>query len=164
MSIIKTLIYERGVSTLWDTFKRNYYHLSVIGKGVVRHMKNKRKLLSFILVLSMTAGLFSNSYVYAYSDTESRDVSSEETADEAAAAYPAFNPEPVTIDVTDSAIIYEIKVRKKFNEMEDGLKEAYDQIRDKKYEEGILDDSYMGVKSYGICFCKKSCIVGKYNK
>ena len=33
----------------------------------------------------------------------------------------------------DPAIIFEIKVRKKFNEMEDGLSEAYDQIRDKKY-------------------------------
>ena len=45
--------------------------------------------------------------------------------------------------------------------MEAGLKEAYDQIRDKKYEEGVLEDGYMGVKSYGICFCKKSCIVGR---
>ena len=60
----------------------------------------------------------------------------------------------------DPAIIFEVKVRKKFNEMEDGLNEAYDQIRTKKYEEGVLDDGYMGVKSYGICFCKKSCIVG----
>ena len=63
----------------------------------------------------------------------------------------------------DPAIIFEIKVRKKFNEMEDGLKEAYEQIRTKKYEEGVLDDGYIGVKSYGICFCKKSCIVGRYN-
>ncbi|MBQ9609379.1 MAG: AAA family ATPase, partial [Lachnospiraceae bacterium] len=62
----------------------------------------------------------------------------------------------------DPAIIFEIKKKKKFNEMEEGLKEAYDQIRDKKYEEGVLDDGYMGVKSYGICFCKKSCIVGEY--
>ena len=46
--------------------------------------------------------------------------------------------------------------------MEDGLKEAYDQIRDKKYVEGLLEDGYKGVKSYGICFCKKSCIVGAY--
>ena len=61
---------------------------------------------------------------------------------------------------TDPAIIFEIKKRKSFKEMEAGLKEAYDQIRDKKYEEGILEDGYMGVKSYGICFCKKSCIVG----
>lgn len=63
----------------------------------------------------------------------------------------------------DPAIIFEIKVRKKFNEMEDGLNEAFDQIKTKKYEEGVLDDGYMGVKSYGICFCKKSCIVGRYN-
>ena len=59
------------------------------------------------------------------------------------------------------AILFELKVRKKFNEMQDGLDEAYQQIKDKRYEEGILDDGYMGVRSYGICFCRKSCIVGK---
>ena len=64
----------------------------------------------------------------------------------------------------DPAIIFEIKKRKSFNEMEAGLREAYDQIRDKKYEEGVLEDGYMGVKSYGICFCKKSCIVGTYDR
>ena len=64
----------------------------------------------------------------------------------------------------DPAIIFELKVRKKFNEMEDGLNEAYSQIKTKKYEEGVLDDGYMGVKSYGICFCKKSCIVGRYEQ
>ncbi len=61
----------------------------------------------------------------------------------------------------DPAIIFEIKTRKKFNEMEDGLQEAYKQIEEKRYEDGILEDGYMGVKSYGICFCKKSCIVGR---
>ena len=64
----------------------------------------------------------------------------------------------------DPAIIFEIKVRKKFNEMEDGLNEAFDQIRTRKYEEGVLDDGYMSVKSYGICFCKKSCIVGRLRR
>ena len=61
----------------------------------------------------------------------------------------------------DKAIIFEVKARKKFNEMQDGLEEAYRQIREKKYEEGILDDGYIGSVSYGICFCKKSCIVGR---
>ena len=59
------------------------------------------------------------------------------------------------------AIIFEIKTRKKFNEMQDGLREAYKQIEEKRYEDGILEDGYMGVKSYGICFCKKSCVVGR---
>lgn len=59
------------------------------------------------------------------------------------------------------AIIFEVKVRKKFTEMEDGLQEAYKQIKTERYEEGILADGYPEVKSYGICFCKKECIVGK---
>ena len=32
------------------------------------------------------------------------------------------------------AIIFELKIRKKFNEMADGLKEAIKQIKDMKYE------------------------------
>ena len=61
----------------------------------------------------------------------------------------------------DPAIVFEIKVRKKYNEMDDGLAEAYKQIRDQRYEEGILEDGYNGVISYGVCFCKKDCIFGK---
>ena len=64
----------------------------------------------------------------------------------------------------DPAIIFEVKIRKKFNEMEDGLKEAYNQIETKRYEEGVLEDGYLGVRSYGICFCRKSCIVGKFTR
>ena len=59
----------------------------------------------------------------------------------------------------DPAYIFEFKVRKKFNEMEDGLKEALTQIENKKYAEGVLEDGYIGSISYGICFCKKTCIV-----
>lgn len=59
----------------------------------------------------------------------------------------------------DAAYIFELKVRKKFNEMDDGIKEAFDQILQKKYVEGILDDGYAGAVAFGICFCKKSCVV-----
>lgn len=62
----------------------------------------------------------------------------------------------------DPAYIFELKTRKKFDEMDDGIKEALAQIHDMKYEEGILADGYLGVVSYGICFCKKSCIVDKF--
>ena len=64
----------------------------------------------------------------------------------------------------DPAYLFELKIRKKFSEMDDGLKEAFDQITEKKYEEGILDDGYIGAVSFGICFCKKSCIVGLYHR
>ena len=61
---------------------------------------------------------------------------------------------------TDPAYIFEIKTRKKYNEMSAGLQQACDQIKDKKYEEGVLQDGYNGVVSFGICFCKKDCVVG----
>ncbi|MBR1624044.1 MAG: AAA family ATPase, partial [Pseudobutyrivibrio sp.] len=60
----------------------------------------------------------------------------------------------------DPAYIFELKARKKFNEMEDGLQDALEQIKTQKYEKGVLEDGYIGAVSYGICFCKKSCIVG----
>ena len=62
----------------------------------------------------------------------------------------------------DPAVIFEVKIRKKFNQMQDGLSEALRQIRDQRYEEGVLEDGYLGVKSYGICFCRKSCVIGRY--
>ena len=45
-----------------------------------------------------------------------------------------------------------------------GFTEAFGQIRDQRYEEGVLNDGFFSVKSYGICFCKKSCIIGKYDE
>ena len=47
--------------------------------------------------------------------------------------------------------------------MNAGLEEAFAQIRDKKYEEGILEDGYNGVVSFGGCFCKKSAVFGIMN-
>ena len=70
--------------------------------------------------------------------------------------YPEDPPEP--------AYLFEVKTRKKFSEMQAGLEEAFTRIRTKRYEDGILDEGYAGAVSYGICFCKKSCIVGLYHE
>ena len=56
---------------------------------------------------------------------------------------------------------FELKERKKFAEMRDGIEEALRQIREKGYVEGILNDGYVGCRAYGICFCRKTCIVEK---
>ncbi|MCR4908626.1 MAG: ATP-binding protein [Lachnospiraceae bacterium] len=64
----------------------------------------------------------------------------------------------------DPAYIFELKVRKKFNEMQDGIEEAFTQIRDRKYEEGVLEDGYIGAVSFAVCFCKKSCILELYSQ
>ena len=59
--------------------------------------------------------------------------------------------------------MFEIKVRKSFAEMRGGIEEAFEQIRNRRYEEGILDDGYNGVVSFGVCFCKKAAIFEKLN-
>lgn len=64
----------------------------------------------------------------------------------------------------DKAIIFELKIRKKFNEMQDGIEEAFNQIKVMKYEEGIRSDGYIGSISFGVCFCKKTCIIQRYEK
>ena len=70
--------------------------------------------------------------------------------------YPENPPDP--------AYIFEVKARKKFSEMQAGLSEAFRQIRDRRYADGILEEGYAGAVAFGICFCKKSCIVGLYGE
>lgn len=60
------------------------------------------------------------------------------------------------------AVIFEIKVSKTFKGMHAGLQKAFTQIRDQRYVEGVISDGYEKVIAYGICFCKKSCIVEIY--
>ncbi len=62
-------------------------------------------------------------------------------------------------DERQPAIILELKRVQKFTEMEDTCQEALQQIEDKHYDAGLLDEGYMVIKKYGICFCKKSCMV-----
>ena len=56
-------------------------------------------------------------------------------------------------------VIFEFKYRKKFNEMEDGCKDAFDQIEEKKYAQPFLNQGYQKMIKYGICFCEKTCMV-----
>lgn len=57
------------------------------------------------------------------------------------------------------AIILELKRVQRFTEMESMCHKALQHIEDKHYDAGLLDEGYMVIKKYGICFCKKSCRV-----
>ncbi len=48
---------------------------------------------------------------------------------------------------------------KKYEDMEEGLREAFAQIDEKRYEQGVLDEGYLGFVSFGGCFCKKSAMI-----
>ena len=62
-------------------------------------------------------------------------------------------------DEKQPAIILELKRVQRFTEMEDMCYKALQQIDDKHYDKGLLDEGYTFIKKYGICFCKKSCMV-----
>ncbi|MFG6329131.1 MAG: ATP-binding protein [Lachnospiraceae bacterium] len=62
-------------------------------------------------------------------------------------------------DERKAAVIIELKRAQRFTEMEGMCQKALQQIEDKHYDAELIDEGYMLVKKYGICFCKKSCMV-----
>ncbi len=64
----------------------------------------------------------------------------------------------------DPAYIFELKARKKFNEMKGGVEEALTQISEQNYAEGVLEDGYAGSVAFGLKKKKKSCIARLFEK
>lgn len=62
-------------------------------------------------------------------------------------------------DEKQPAIILELKRARKFTEMESLCRKALQQIRDRHYDQELIDEGYSIILQYGICFCKKSCKV-----
>ena len=62
-------------------------------------------------------------------------------------------------DEQHPAIILEIKKAQRFTEMEKMCQKALQQIEKKHYTAELEQDGYPIIKKYGICFCKKSCMV-----
>ena len=63
------------------------------------------------------------------------------------------------LDETRPAVIMELKHVNKFTQMEKGCEEALEQIEHQDYAAAPLDEGYENILKYGICFCKKSCMV-----
>ena len=65
----------------------------------------------------------------------------------------------VETDDPDAGIIAELKYTKEFNEMERECQKALKQIKDRRYQEYLLNDGRHDILLYGIAFCKKRCKV-----
>ena len=61
----------------------------------------------------------------------------------------------------EKGIILELKVAKKYSEMEKLCDEALSQIESMQYEQNLREDGYTKILKYGICFYKKRCMVKK---
>lgn len=63
----------------------------------------------------------------------------------------------VETDDPDAGIVAELKYTKKFDDMKMTCQKAIDQIRDRRYQEYLLNDDRKDIRLYGITFCKKRC-------
>ena len=57
------------------------------------------------------------------------------------------------------AIILELKHAHKFTQMEELCDKALEQMEERKYDAELLDEGYQSILKYGICFCRKNCMV-----
>ncbi len=65
----------------------------------------------------------------------------------------------VETDDPDAGIIIELKYAKEFKDMEQACRNALEQIKDRRYQEYLLNDDRRDILLYGIAFCKKRCKV-----
>lgn len=65
----------------------------------------------------------------------------------------------VETDDPDAGIIVELKYAKEFKDMEQACRNALEQIKDRRYQEYLLNDDRRDILIYGIAFCKKRCKV-----
>lgn len=71
----------------------------------------------------------------------------------------------VETDDPDEGIIVELKYTKDFKAMEKSCEIALKQIKDRRYQEYLLNDNRQNIMYYGISFCRKRCkvLVERYN-
>ena len=65
----------------------------------------------------------------------------------------------VETDDPDAGIVVELKYTKEYKDMEQACQNALDQIKDRRYQEYLLNDGRNDILLYGMAFCKKRCRV-----
>ncbi len=63
------------------------------------------------------------------------------------------------IDREEVALVLELKVAESLAQLQEKAEEVIRQIKDRNYEQELLDDGYIKTKRYGIAFFKKNCLV-----
>ena len=63
----------------------------------------------------------------------------------------------IETDDPDAGIVVELKYTKNFDELKAASQKALGQIRDRRYQEYLLNDDRKNIRLYGIAFCKKRC-------
>ena len=61
------------------------------------------------------------------------------------------------LDLKEKAFVLELKVSKRFKDLETDAKKALEQIRDKHYDAELVEMGYDVIETYGIAFYRKNC-------
>lgn len=62
-------------------------------------------------------------------------------------------------DFKKPVLIFEFKKADKFTQMEEECETALAQIKEKHYDAECKEEGYNNFVKYGVCFCKKVCMV-----
>ncbi len=65
----------------------------------------------------------------------------------------------VPFELDQAAYIIEIKKTDRYEQMEEKCKNAIEQIKRQQYGEKLKIEGYQTIYGYGICFCKKNCMI-----
>ena len=57
--------------------------------------------------------------------------------------------------------VLELKVAKRYDQMNELCLQALSQIKEQNYEAALKEEGYSDIKKYGICFFKKECLIVK---
>ena len=67
--------------------------------------------------------------------------------------------------ISEPLLYLQLKYTKDFKAMEKSCEKALKQIKDRRYQEYLLNDNRQNIMYYGIAFCRKRCkvLVERYN-
>ena len=152
-------IYENIFMKWFEGYQRENRN-EFINKLLDGKEKDAQKILNQVLKSSISYydnyESFYHGFMVGFSNVDGYEVKSNRESGEG-----RFDLAILPMDIDDQAIIIECKHSSSIKELRKDSKEASNQIIEKRYIEGLVDEGYENVIGYGISFYKKQCIITK---
>ena len=152
-------IYENIFMKWFEEYQRENRN-EFINKLLDGKEKDAQKILNQVLKSSISYydnyESFYHGFMVGFLNVDGYEVKSNRESGEG-----RFDLAILPMDIDDQAIIIECKHSSSIKELRKDSKEASNQIIEKRYIEGLVDEGYENVIGYGISFYKKQCIITK---
>ena len=152
-------IYENIFMKWFEEYQRENRN-EFINKLLDGKEKDAQKILNQVLKSSISYydnyESFYHGFMVGFLNVDGYEVKSNRESGEG-----RFDLAILPMDIDDQAIIIECKHSSSIKELRKDSKETSNQIIEKRYIEGLVDEGYENVIGYGISFYKKQCIITK---